>query len=287
MDIRKTPSSWIVTHLRKGKLSAQIFPLLLLLFGLAEVGFAQSEGAFVPADEQEIVRLVNQERQSRGLATLVTDERLQQAARKHSQRMAATKEVEHDLRGESKLTTRLGETTLRFDVSGENVARTANAARAHTALMHSPDHRANILDSDFNSIGVGVVRTKEGIYVTEDFARRVPEVSVGEAEDQVAASLNRLRRDIGAPALRRLSAPELRKMACRMATNDKLNPSAGLASSRASSAVAFTALDFPKDCHPLERLKTSSASGFSVGACFQASASHDTPVFWIVVVTYF
>lgn len=287
MDIRKTPSSWIVTHLRKGTLSTRILPLLLLLLVLAKGGFAQSAGTFVPADEQEIVRLVNQERQSRGLATLVTDERLQQAARKHSQRMAATGEVEHKLSGEPKLLLRLGETALRFDVSGENVALAANASRVHTVLMHSPDHRANILDGDYNSIGVGVVRTKEGIFVTQDFARRVPEVSVGEAEDQVATSLNRLRRATGLPILRRLPAPDLRRQACRMAANNKLNPSAGFASSRVNASVAFTALDFTQDTHPLERLKTSSASGFSVGACFQTSASHETPVFWIVVVTYF
>jgi len=246
-------------------------------------GFAQ----FVPADEQEIVRLINQERQSRGLATLVTDEHLQQAARKHSQRMAATHQVEHLVPGEPKLSLRLGETNLRFDVSGENVALTADATRAHTALMHSPHHRDNILDADFNSIGVGVVRAKEGIYVTQDFARRLPEVSVGEAEDQVATSLNRVRRATGLPALRRLPASDLRKIACRMAANDKLNPSAGFSDHKVNASVAFTTLDLSQIPRPLERLKTSTASGFSVGACFQTSASHETPVFWIVVVTYF
>jgi hypothetical protein len=258
-----------------------------LLFTLAGGGFAQPSGSFSPADEQEIVRLVNQERQSRGLATLVTDERLQQAARKHSQRMASTHEVEHELRGEPKLSARLGETAMRFDVSGENVVFTANVARAHTTLMHSPDHRANILDADFNSIGVGVFRTSAGIFVTQDFARRVPELSLSEAEDQVATNLNRLRRSTGLPGLKRLPAPDLRKMACRMAANDKLNPSAGFASSRVNASVAFTALDLTQISHSLERLKTSSASGFSVGACFQTSASHETPVFWTVVVTYF
>ena len=127
-----------------------------------------------PEAEQEIVRLVNRERQSRGLATLVIDERLVQAARKHSQRMAASGMVEHQCPGEPKLSLRLGVTEIRFDVSGENVAFAADASRAHTALMHSPGHRANILDGEFNSIGVGVVRTPEGIFVTQDFARASP-----------------------------------------------------------------------------------------------------------------
>jgi hypothetical protein len=254
---------------------------------LSEAAFAQSTGTIVPEDEQEIVRLVNQERQSRGLATLVTDERLQQAARKHSRLMASTREVEHELPGEPKVSIRLAENALRFDTSGENVALAANAARVHTILMHSPGHRANILDGDYNAIGVGVVRTKEGIYVTEDFARRLPEASVSDAEEQVAASLNRMRRATGFPILRRLPAPDLRKQACRMASNNKLDPGAGLSSPNASGSVTFTAADLTRVAHPLERLKTSTASAFSVGACYQSSATYGNPVFWIIVVTYF
>ena len=34
-----------------------------------------------------------------------------------------------------------------------------DAAGAHAALMNSPGHRANILDEQYNSIGIGVVRT--------------------------------------------------------------------------------------------------------------------------------
>ncbi len=180
--------------------------LLPLLF-LAANSFAQ-HATFSPQDEQEIARLVNSERRSLGLATLVTDERLQQAARKHSARMAASGELEHRVGDEPKLSLRLGETELRFNVSGENVALAADAASAHTALMHSPAHRANILDAQYNAIGVGVVRTPQGIYVTQDFARRLPEVSVPEAEEQVGSTLNRLRRQAGTPILSRLPAPQ-------------------------------------------------------------------------------
>lgn len=246
-------------------------------------GFTQS---FSPDAEQEIVRLVNQERQSRGLATLIVDERLLQAARKHSQRMAATGLVEHLVPGESKLSLRLGETAIRFDASGENVALAANAARAHDALMHSPGHRANILDAQFNSIGIGVVKTPMGIFVTQDFARRLPEASIDEAEDQVATSLNRLRRSAGQTMLTRIAAPNLRRQACQMAANNKLDPNAGL-SPKVRNSVTFTAIDLTHIPASLERLKSSPASGFSVGACYRSSATYDTPVFWIIVVTYF
>jgi hypothetical protein len=258
--------------------------LLLTLLLVTAASYAQS--GFAPDAEQEIVRLVNRERQSRGLATLVIDERLQQAARKHSERMAAAGAIEHQFAGEPGLSLRLGRTALRFDTSGENVALAGDAARAHTALMHSPGHRANILDTQFNSIGVGVVRTAEGIFVTQDFARRLPEASVPEAEEQVAFQLNRMRRAAGAPILNRVPAPDLRRQACEMAANNKLNPRAGL-SSKTSGSVTFTAIDLTQIPGSLQRLRTSSASAFSVGACYRSSASYENPIFWIIVVTYF
>jgi hypothetical protein len=241
---------------------------------------------FSDQDEQEIVRLLNRERQSRGIATLVVDERLQDAARKHSARMAAAHAVEHQIANEPKLVLRLGARGLRFDASGENVGIASDAARVHTALMNSPGHRANILDPQYNSIGIGVVRTAEGIYVTQDFARRLPEASVDEAEEQVASRLNRMRRAVGMPLLNRVPAPELRKLACEMAAHDRLDPHAVI-SPKVSGSVVFTAIDLTQISGSLERLKTSTASGFSVGACYQSSASYENPIFWIIVVTYF
>jgi len=284
--MRKAPSSWIVTHSRRGSLSVCAARCLLPVLLLVAASFAQSASAFVPQDEEEIVRLVNRERNARGLATLAVDSRLRDAARKHSARMAAAGRVEHELAGEPKLALRLGETALRFDASGENIALTSNAARAHTALMNSPGHRSNILDSDFNSIGVGVVRTEEGIFVTQDFARRLPQASVDEAEEQVASNLNRLRRMAGAPVLARVPALQLRRRACEMAANNRLDPHSGLLP-RVSNSVAFTAIDLKQVPESLERLKTHSASAFSVGACYQASATYENPVFWFIVVTYF
>jgi hypothetical protein len=249
---------------------------------LATTAFAQYAN-FSPQDEQEIVRLVNRERQAVGLATLVIDEGLQDAARKHSVRMAAAGMIDHQFAGEPKLSLRLS--ALRFDACGENVAVASGAARAHDALMHSPHHRANILDAQFNAIGIGVVRTAKEIFVTQDFARRLPEASVEEAEDQVASNLNRLRRNAGAPVLNRVPAPRLRQQACEMAARNKLNPGAGLAP-KVSNSIAFTASDLTEIPESLVRLKTHPASGFSVGACYETSASYETPVFWILVVTY-
>jgi uncharacterized protein YkwD len=238
----------------------------------------QPSSAFATDAEQEILRLVNRERQSRGLAPMVSDERLQQAARLHSQRMAAANEIGHQLAGESELERRLR--AARFDTSGENVAVAADAERAHTALMHSPHHRDNILDREYNSVGIGVVRTGLEVFVTQDFARVLPEASVEQVEEQVSRNLAHLRR---------VPAPELRRRACEMASTDRLNPHAGMslnASTRIASAVAFTAIDLTQLPDSLHKLQSKPASGFSVGACYQSSTSYENPVFWVLVVTY-
>lgn len=282
----RAPGSWIVTQLGCGKLPASVLRLLVPLL-LVAASFAQSVPSFDAQAEQQIFQLVNRERHSRGLATLTFDERLQRAARKHSSLMASRGEVEHQLAGEPKLAFRLGEVELRYDASGENVARTSDAARAHVALMNSPGHRANILDPQFNSIGIGVVNTPDGIYVTQDFARRLPNATVDEAEARMAANLNRLRKNVGLSPWPRIAAPELRRQACEMATRDKLNPRAGLLSTRVSNSVAFTAIDLNQVPESLDRLKTASASGFSIGACFQSSSKYENPVFWVIVITYF
>jgi hypothetical protein len=265
--------------------------LLLLLLTLTMALSAQSmppptSYTFAPEAEQEIVRLVNRERQAQGLGALVMDERLRLVAREHSARMATEGEVEHQLPGEPKFLLRLQMQKLRYDASGENIAFNIDAAGAHAALMNSPGHRANILERQFNSIGVGVLRTRTGIYVTQDFIRSLPEASVEEAEAMVAFHLNELRRAAGAPALNRVTVPELRKHACAMAASNKLNPRA-LLSSRVANALAFTAVDLAQTPASLDGLKTRPAKSFSVGACYQSSATYENPVFWIVVVTYF
>jgi Cysteine-rich secretory protein family len=263
--------------------ACRLLPLLLLL-AFAQL-FAQAAQPPAPEAEQEILRLVNGERQSRGLAPLVGDPRLQQAARQHSQRMAALNQLGHQLAGEPQLELRLGQRKLRFSVSGENVAVAADAGRAHTALMHSPPHRANILDREYDSVGIGVVGTERGIYVTQDFARLLPSASVEDVEEQVALHLNRCRSAAGAPSLRRVQAPELRRRACEMAARDQLNPRAGMLP-RASGSVAFTAIDLTQIPESLHNLRSHPASAFSVGACYQSSATYENPVFWVLVVTY-
>jgi uncharacterized protein YkwD len=127
--------------------------------------------------ERQLLDLANQARAEAGLAPLQGDEGLTRAARTHSALMASRKQLSHDLAGEPALPQRLAATsTLQFSAEGENVGLAPSAAGVHRGFMHSPHHRENLLNPDYNVAGFAVVRNGNMIYVTEDFGHSLPRI---------------------------------------------------------------------------------------------------------------
>ena len=52
---------------------------------------------------------------------------------------------------------------------GENLGRGRDLVSIHQALMASPTHRANILDSSFTQFGIAVIRTEAGLVIVQRF----------------------------------------------------------------------------------------------------------------------
>jgi Cysteine-rich secretory protein family len=260
--------------------------VLLALALLVSSLLAQAQ-ADTSAAEQ-IFNSLNRERTSRGLKPLAFDARLMASAQQHSATMAEHHAISHQFPKEPSPTERLIATGVRLDATGENVAVSQDAAGAHSALMNSPPHRANILNPNFNAVGIATFHDDRGsLYVTQDFAHTVTEYSIPEAEQRITDFVAQLRRDAGATRLPVIDRPELRKLACEMARNDFLSMDKIRALPGVSTTVVFTSgdlSDFPKN---LQRLKTAHASGMSVGVCYAASASQAIPAYWVAVVTYF
>ncbi|HEV2499142.1 MAG TPA: CAP domain-containing protein [Terriglobia bacterium] len=103
------------------------------------------------------------------------DPLLAKAALVHSQDMARNHYLGHvGTRGDSPCD-RLAQAGVRWQAMGENLARSSTVAEAEKAFMNEPDeksnHRSNILNPDFNYVGVGIARGKDGmIYITQEFA---------------------------------------------------------------------------------------------------------------------
>ena len=149
---------------------------------------------FDSAGEAQLVDLINQARAQQGLPPLTPDQRLTDAARKHTELMVQHSALSHEFPGEPAFQIRISNEGLPSDSQGENVDLNQTIVGAHEALMKSPPHRANILDPDYNVVGVGVIRSGENVYVTEDFARRLPQFSEPQAEAAVQTPIDRYER---------------------------------------------------------------------------------------------
>lgn len=108
------------------------------------------------ADEQRMIDLVNQERAKAGLAPLSVDMRLVDLARKKSQDMIVNNYFSHTSPTYGDPFTMMTRAGISYRTAGENIAGAPTVDQAHSALMNSAGHRQNILNPNYNRIGVGV-----------------------------------------------------------------------------------------------------------------------------------
>src|SRR5580692_4545506 len=156
--------------------------------GLSGMGYGQQgTSSLVPDAAQKLMQLANQERAQTGAGPLQWDEGLAAAARDHCLRMAAEGPISHRYGGEDDLSTRAGKAGAHFDLIEENVAVGPNAAEIHDEWMHSPGHRANLLNPDVNRVGIAVVAVRGVLYATAEYARGVQKLTREQAEAQVAS----------------------------------------------------------------------------------------------------
>lgn len=242
---------------------------------------------FDTAGEAQLVELLNQARSEQGLQPLVVDDRLTKAARKHTELMVQHSQLSHQFEGEPPMQIRFSNENLPSDRQSENLAlNNRDIASAHEGLMHSPPHRKSILDPEFNVVGIGVLRSGEEIFVTEDFARKLPEYSEPQAEASAQAAIEQYAKSRGLHAPVRRPQLQLRHMACQMALNDALNSSDALQLPGAHGVLAWTGDDPAQLPKGIAQVLSSQTSGYSLGACFAPSVRHPGGVYWVVMVTY-
>lgn len=159
--------------------------------------------AFDEQMELAFIRLINEERVSRGLQPLILRDDMRPAARFHSLDMGINNFFGHETPKGRKSAFRISafDRTLLTQLSAENVAQletkwtctngageTISCAgmvdelnnpfagaveRLHTDLMNSPGHRDNILSPKSTHISLGVATSDTGIYVTQLFAKPI------------------------------------------------------------------------------------------------------------------
>jgi uncharacterized protein YkwD len=121
--------------------------------------------------EREPFASVNRARRAQGLAPLRWDGSLAAAARRHAEVMAKHGSAQHGFDGEPSLSVRVKQAGGRFSWLSENVTQGPTPGFIHSQFMKSPPHHANILDTDMDSIGVGVVEHGGKLFAVEDFSQ--------------------------------------------------------------------------------------------------------------------
>jgi uncharacterized protein YkwD len=120
--------------------------------------------------EAEMLVLVNEERAKEGLHPLKADPEIREVARAHSTDMFRRGYFSHINPDGKDPFDRIRAAHVRFISAGENLALARTLRIAHTGLMNSPGHRANILQKSFGRVGIGIVDGGiYGIMVTQNF----------------------------------------------------------------------------------------------------------------------
>jgi hypothetical protein len=234
--------------------------------------------------EKQLFDLVNRERERAGVSKLEWNDNLARAALRHSQLLDEHQDLSHQFAGEPSLQERVGVTGARFNSVAENVAEAPEVAVAHKSLMESPGHRANILNPDYNAIGISIVQHGQELYVTQDFAHILVSYSEKQFRDAVVTSFNKARRARGLRQVGVVIDAQLRNAACAqdMNTNRMIQGLPGAAMLLVFSLSEPGAL--PDDLRKAAADKT--LERMNIGVCLQTGGSNGFSKFWVVAAFY-
>ncbi|MBU8905954.1 stalk domain-containing protein [Desertibacillus haloalkaliphilus] len=120
--------------------------------------------------EEQLFDLTNALRVRENIPALVWDDHAASVAREHSADMASQQYFSHtSLNGQSPFD-RLANAGISYRTAGENLAKgQISAIFAHEGLMNSSGHRRNIVNENYQRLGVGVAFEGNVPYFTEKF----------------------------------------------------------------------------------------------------------------------
>lgn len=118
---------------------------------------SSTETSNMNSDEKEVFDLINKQRTNNGLAALKNDSEVQRVARIKAQDMVDNNYFSQTSPTYGSPFDMLKSFKISYKTAGENIAGNSSNSSAVTAWMNSSGHKANILNSNFNYTGIGVV----------------------------------------------------------------------------------------------------------------------------------
>ena len=125
------------------------------------------------ADEAKAFQLLNADRAANGLPALKINTSLVRLAENYGQDMINRNYFSHyNPEGQSPFD-RMKQAGISYSAAGENLAINSSVTAAETAFMNSSGHRANILNSNYTDVGIGVrTNTAGSVYVVQEFIKK-------------------------------------------------------------------------------------------------------------------
>jgi uncharacterized protein YkwD len=145
-----------LAHRALAAVTASMLVLAALVTGAATAGPAGASTV-----EDTFTAKLNHARTSRGIPALSVRPSLVAVAREQAARMAKKDLLYHN--------PNLTSDVKNWNRVGENVGYGPGAATVHRAFMHSPPHRANILDRGYTQVGIGSVTKNGRVWVAQVF----------------------------------------------------------------------------------------------------------------------
>ncbi len=134
------------------------------------LGFTYEKAEIRPFLEIKMLEMVNKERAKAGLPALKADPEMTRVARAHSRDMFVQGYFAHDSPDGKTPFDRMRASGVQFSFAGENLALAQTLEIAHTNLMNSPGHRANILHPSFGRLGIGILDGGfYGLMISQEF----------------------------------------------------------------------------------------------------------------------
>ena len=138
----------------------RVVAVAALLLGL--VGALAGPARAAAVEEALLLTLTNATRTAAGIPALTLDSALSSVARQWASSMAAAGGISHNTNLKNQIDSD-------WSKVGENVGYGGTVQGIYEALLNSPSHLRNILDPEFERIGVGVVVANNTVWLVQDF----------------------------------------------------------------------------------------------------------------------
>jgi hypothetical protein len=244
---------------------------LLALTFLTTAVVAQKD---VPSAEQSLLQFINQHRGENDLQPLTIDPALSQAARAHAVLMSQQKgDAQHQYPDEPDLIARAAQAGAHFHSVSENVVSGSfRLEDLDRSWMKSDVHRANILDPKATAVGISVIDNHGSLYIVEDFAQSVADLSLDDVEKKAQQQLS----DQGIKPAEAAKAKQDARKACETHANDAPN-----------AVMQWDGADFTKLSDALlQHMPQAREHTAAVGACTNKRAGEGFTTYRAAVLIY-